>query len=238
MDAVDLWLVDCATAPVARLVTLLDEAEHARLRTLTHAASARRYVATHAAARLILAHRLGTAPVALRWRLTRHGKPEPDGLPADVACSMSHAGRYAAVAVTSGRPVGVDIERARLDAPVVELAQRYFPADEAAAVAARPAAESAALFYRLWTRKEACVKASGARLADGFCLAVGGGYSGRPLRVRADRGPLRGDVWSVVDVATPDGYLGCVAVSGDGPCAVHSHGLTRFVGDQLSEALG
>src|SRR3546814_6405959 len=56
---------------------------------------------------------------------------------------------------------GIDLERQRPRARALEIAERYFSADEAAALAALPAADRSVAFLELWTAKEAVLKALG-----------------------------------------------------------------------------
>src|SRR6202000_2785632 len=97
-----------------------------------------------------------------------------------LSTSLSHSADVVAVAIACGRAVGVDIQHLvpRLD--VVAMSARFYPAAEAAHVAAgRAARVAAARFTRLWSRKEAVVKAAGGRLWPNLSMAVlGGGVVG------------------------------------------------------------
>ena len=75
--------------------------------------------------------------------------------------SLSHSGRYVLCAV-SGRSVGADVQEIR---PVrMSMARRFHPA-EREWLESRPEAERSDALFRLWTRKEAWVKAvSGERV--------------------------------------------------------------------------
>lgn len=73
----------------------------------------------------------------------------------DAYFSLSHSGRYALCAV-SDKPVGADVQALR--AAKLSIARRFHP-DERAWLEALPEAERHEAFFRLWTRKEAWVKA-------------------------------------------------------------------------------
>lgn len=199
MDEVHVWLVrsPLPTDALARLVTLLDERERARAAALDPVAW-RRFVAAHGVARVVVGRWLGLAPRLVRWAYGPHGKPEVDG----VRVSLSHSGDLAAVALSAARPVGVDVQRHTPGLDPLAMSARYFPADEAALVAS--SAERAAAFARLWARKEACVKATGGRLAQGLALPVAAG-------------PVVAGAYHVVDVPVPDGFAGAVALTGREP---------------------
>ena len=79
----------------------------------------------------------------------------------DVWFSLSHSGRYVLCAV-SGRPIGADVQELR--AARTSIARRFHP-EERAWLESLPEKERNAALFRLWTRKEAWVKAvSGDRM--------------------------------------------------------------------------
>ncbi len=69
-------------------------------------------------------------------------------------------------------------------------------------------------FTRLWTRKEACVKAAGGRLAQGMELPVA--HPAGQFTVHRPGAALPGP-WRVQDLTLPDGYAGAVALDGTRP---------------------
>jgi len=117
---------------------------------------------------------------------TRGGKPalHPACNPAGVEFNLTHAGGLAGLAVGGpGSGVGLDLEaagRAPRSGAGSVAARHFSPAEaaalEALAAAAGPAA-AAAEFVRLWTLKEAFVKATGDGIR-GAGVAVGGGDGG------------------------------------------------------------
>ncbi|MFG3226579.1 4'-phosphopantetheinyl transferase family protein [Kitasatospora sp. NPDC048194] len=174
----------------------------------------RRFVLAHAAVRIVLGERLGRPPDGLRLVRGRWGKPSVADAPW-LHFSLSHSGDLALLAVAP-RPVGVDVELVRPGLDADRLARRFFPHRERELVASggRPA------FARLWTRKEACVKAAGGRLTEGMVLPVAHAAAQATVRGPAG-GPLTGP-WRVADLSLPEGYAGSVALLGDGPFAVSS----------------
>ncbi|MEO3930176.1 4'-phosphopantetheinyl transferase superfamily protein [Micromonosporaceae bacterium B7E4] len=208
-DTVHVWRVGLAAPPatVRALEGILDDDERERMLRYGEPAPRRRYAVAHGAKRRILAGYLGVAPGDVRWRRGRNGKPELCGghrLP----MNLSHAGDLALIAVTASRDVGVDVEQPRDAGTVVRLADRYFPASEARLVRAAEPGERASCFARLWTRKEACVKAVGGKLAHGLGLPVAAG----------DPPSL-----SVRDLPMPGRWIAAVALRGAAPFTVVEH---------------
>lgn len=93
----------------------------------------------------------------------KHGAPSIKGFDG-VYISISHAGNYAAAAVSS-LPVGVDIETIRKCRP--GIFNKCFTTEEAALMLSQKSQEETdSVFSRLWTRKESYIKAIGKGLAQ------------------------------------------------------------------------
>lgn len=123
----------------------------------------RRFSLCRAALRAILCRRLDCRNEWLSFGASSQGKPFAvvRGVPSPVSFNVSHSGRHGLVAVGYGKRVGVDIEerasRRNLAAPI----EATMGPDEQAELAALRGAERLRLFYRLWTFKEALIKALG-----------------------------------------------------------------------------
>lgn len=207
--AVHVWLIpaDPPDEIVAVLDAALDDDERRRAAAIRMDRFRRRYVGAHGATRLILAAHLGLAATDIVWRRGRHGKPSLVGQSAQV--NLSHSDEWVLLAATAAGPVGVDVQREDSRADVLRMAERYFPPVEAAYVAAAGEdAERAARFFALWTRKEACLKASGGRLIEGMRVPVLG-----TDHVHDPGGRLPGP-YVVRDLSAPAGFHAAVAVEG------------------------
>lgn len=223
-DAVQVWLIpaDLPAPELAGLAAVLDDAERARAARLASPVQRALFVAGHGAARLLLGERLGLPATAVCWRYGPHGKPAPD-TPAGPQVNLSHSGEFALLALAARRPVGVDLQRVRPHLSVVRLASRFYPPAEARYVAAgADPAERAHRYTRLWTRKEACVKAAGGRLVPGLRLPVAGPA---PVAVPPPDGPSAGYCSGslVHDLPAPPGYRAAVAAAGTRPYHVQLH---------------
>jgi 4'-phosphopantetheinyl transferase len=91
----------------------------------------------------------------------------------------------------------VDVERVRADVGAEEIARRYFPRAEWAALAALPAERRAEAFVARWTRREASAKALGSGLEAAL------GEDGTPPGFRCR------------ELMPAPGYVGALAVEGD-----------------------
>ena len=105
-------------------------------------------------------------PPAGDWQFEQIGEGKPRLLAgqAELDFNISHSGDLLVCAVTSGFPVGVDIEREKPKRDVMRLARRFYSETEVEALEACPPAEQRNRFYDLWTLKEATVKSQGESL--------------------------------------------------------------------------
>ncbi len=120
------------------------------------------YIGAHALLRSLLAS-VGQYPAG-EWRFVsdERGKPEIDpALASPLRCNLSHSRGLVAAAVSYRHDVGVDVERIDRAPRFGDLARRYFSADEVALVRSDAADGGREAFFRLWTLKEAFIKATG-----------------------------------------------------------------------------
>lgn len=165
----------------------------------------------------VLARYLGVTPGAVTVLRDRYGKPSL-GPNAPIHCSFSHSGDQHWVAVSS-HPVGVDVQQHRINPPpFLALARRFFAPNEAAALAALEGDALATAFYRLWTRKEAMVKALGRGLAFGLTrLEVSFKPSGMDCLLSLDDSAKLARHWSLGSIPLVEqGYTAAVAVAQPG----------------------
>jgi 4'-phosphopantetheinyl transferase len=195
--------LDVGAGAAGRLSALLSAEERDRAARLRRAVDRERFVASHAALRLLLGRAVGADPAALRFCEGARGKPAlEDG---SLEFSMSHSARIAVYAIARGRRVGVDVEEVREGFD--DLAAAHFGPREAAEIAATPGPARAEAFFRTWTLKEAYLKATG----DGLSVPLAS-FAVRPSpRGRAERLAARPG-WRLWSFRPAPGYVGALAV--------------------------
>jgi len=212
---VHVWLVraDDAALCLACCENLLSAAERERAARFKFEKDRRLYTAAHAALRSLLAGYLNVAPADLEFESGRHGKPRlaPAFTKDRLEFNLSHSHEVALIAVTREKEIGVDVERVREDFAFVEVAERYFTAGELSAIRALPQDLQRRAFYQCWTSKEAFLKAKGVGLSgelDEVEIVLPGAG---PVQVKST---LPG--WYLSELNPCDGYVGAVALEGDG----------------------
>ena len=164
------------------------------------------YVLAHGLLRRLLAAFCAVPAQELRFRTGPFGKPLLES--GALSFSISHCGSTAIVAISSPEmTVGIDIERVREIDDMETIVRRYFSPLEYAAWCAQPHSARQQAFFRLWTRKEAVLKATGEglqRSLSSFTVSCD-----MPPELLAPAPPA----WSLHDLAEPAGYVGAVAAA-------------------------
>jgi 4'-phosphopantetheinyl transferase len=172
-----LTLDDVPDDAWTRWSTLLDDDERARAARFVHERDRRQFIAAHALLRVLLQHLAERPAGAWRFIALSHGKPalHPDHRLGRLAFNISHTHGAVACAMTLDHAIGVDIEDVERSGRLLEIADAYFAPEELALLRAAPADQQRALFFRLWTLKEAYIKAHGDGLSlplDQFAFAL------------------------------------------------------------------
>lgn len=157
-----LHLEDTTSAQSLRELLSADELERAsRFRFEKHRAQ---YLLTRGTLRSLLGGYLGIFPGEIAFQYSKYDKPRLNGDPR-LDFNLSHTEGMAIFGFTCGHRIGVDIERLRSDFRADEIAERFFSPSERAALREIPEAHRHEFFFRIWTRKEAYIKALGEGLS-------------------------------------------------------------------------
>lgn len=223
---VSVWTIALDGEPDPQEVALLPADERWRADEIVVPAVRRRFVRARTAMRRVLGRRLGVAPHAVAFSYGSNGKPSLAEYPG-LHFNLSHSGELAVLALCEDGEVGVDLESVRRRGPVLPVARRFFSADEAAAVAAADGVAQVAIFLRIWTRKEAVIKATGRGMGvDIRAIAVGSTPCAPRLRVDFDHRELL-----LADLDLGAGHLAALCVAADDPSR---HGIAARIEGHLA----
>jgi 4'-phosphopantetheinyl transferase len=171
-----------------------------------------RYVASHVQLRQILSRYLSLPPEEIKFGHGSHGKPFIELARRSVAFNLSHSGDLALVAVTNESEVGVDIEQVRGDSSFAQIAKQSFSTGENQWLESLDSDDELRGFFRLWTLKEACMKAAGGGLSiplNLFEINFDGGYPEVSSSDEALAGP-----WDIRELNVAEDYAAAIAVRG------------------------
>ena len=197
-----VWTMDVAAAPattVAHWRLCLDESEQTRADRFHFEADRTTFVAAHWLLRHALAETDGLPSARWRFVSEENGKPQIDpalGRPG-LQFNLSHSRGFAACAVTRDAPIGIDVETVSARRSSLEIAESFFSPAEIAILRMAPPDKQRRTFYRLWTLKEAYIKATGEglrRRLDSFSFSLD------PTTVAFHPGdPAEADRWTFVE---------------------------------------
>jgi 4'-phosphopantetheinyl transferase len=209
---VQVWRIDVPRwrprVPMLRRLLAPDERERAdRFR---FEADADRHVIGRGVLRLLIGEFLRLRPEQVSFTYSTNGKPSVGGVEFNVA----HSGDVILIATHRLR-IGVDVERVGRAVDVVGMSRVCFTPRERALVLQGASQE---VFFRLWTRKEAWLKAVGTGLS--FPLkAIDVADAAMPIITSAaaiDGVPPS----EIIDLPVDSGYAAACAISEPG-CRIH-----------------
>lgn len=166
-NAVHLWLLDIDqfTAPhYTRAEQMMSSDERDRAQKFIRGKD--EYVASRWLLRKVLARYIGVTPDEVSFLRTDKGKPY---LPhSDIHFNLSHSSHWALLAVGRIELIGVDIEAIRTTRDLPGIAESYYHPEEYSRLRELENAAQTDYFYRLWTLKEAFLKAIGTGISAGL----------------------------------------------------------------------
>lgn len=207
---VKIWTI-ALDQPELTGVDVLSADERERAGRFRFSRDRTRYVLAHVALRRILAEATGTPPHRLAFVIGPQGKPALVG-PGGPHFNLSHSDELAVLAVSTAGPLGVDVEAVRPIPEFDTVAEAHFSPAELDALRALPPGEREHGFYRLWTRKEAYLKAIGTGLSHplhGFTVNIDHAHS-RIVDVAGDADEAA--AWRLPALDLPPPYVGALAM--------------------------
>jgi 4'-phosphopantetheinyl transferase len=180
---------------------LLNEEERGRADAFRFAVDRRQFIAAQGLKRLLLCRYCRRPPATLRFRRRAAGRPELVDMPA-LRFSLSHTRGLVACALARDQAVGLDMEACDRRVAALEIAQSCFAPGELQLVRQ----QGTAAFLRLWTLKEAFVKATGEGLTRPLDSCV---FALDPPRLEQDP---EGQAWQFAQVGPLAGHWGALAL--------------------------
>lgn len=187
---------------MARATRYLREQDHAR------------FIAGRGQLRHLLGHYLDCAPGELAFEFSARGKPELAGLEPgkSLEFNLAHSENLVLYAITRHCPVGVDVEWVRPMKDAGAIAERFFSAQESAGLRTLPENEQLAAFFRLWTRKEAWLKATSQGIAEALNQVEVTYLPDEPARLTRLFGETKDlDKWKLWDLSPASNYAAALA---------------------------
>jgi 4'-phosphopantetheinyl transferase len=214
---VDVWALSLTSSSedLENLMKTLSPSERERAARFHFEEHRTRYIAGHGRLRQLLGGYLSRPGASIEFELGKNGKPRVAGDAAarGLEFNLSHSNDTALVAIAV-QPVGIDLEHVRPLSDANELVQRFFSKREAAAYSVMPDDQKPLGFFRLWTRKEAWLKATGEGITNLLDQVEVSFLSGEPARLLRLPERWSGEVdWSLSHFDPEPGYVGALAIA-------------------------
>ena len=177
-----------------------------------------RFLVSHAMTREVIARHGSVCPGGIEFGAFAQGKPyitRPDNLQT-IHFNLTHSHDMAAVAISEGHPLGLDLEWLGRRGPDIALADRYFTQREYQDILCQPTQARHQHLLRYWTLKEAYIKAEGWGLSAGLDSFEFTLSESKPPRLhirKPDAAPRH--TWQFQQFTLLDAYL--VAIAGVAP---------------------
>jgi 4'-phosphopantetheinyl transferase len=215
----DIWFfeVDRPVPEIEKFEAQLSQEEMIRSQRFRFLRDRNRYVIQHGVLRWLLAGYTGCEPCHVDIHISADGKPYLAGGKggASIHFSISHSDAVAAFAFSRTGSIGIDIENIRDIPEMIEIAERHFTTREKREIFSCPESSRSTVFTRIWTRKEAVLKAQG----QGLMILLNSvdvstqGNTHEPWKVPVRSDGVSKEFW-VADIAGPAGFAAAVAAAG------------------------
>lgn len=216
-DSVHVWWAACdrPESEIQHLEQTLSSEEIRRAGRYYFKPDRIRFVVGRGLLRYFLSRYLDAEPAQICFKYGRYGKPEATRIPGceTIRFSLSYARDMVLFAFGRHQALGIDIETL---CPVPEagaIADGFFTSNECSKFFQVPEAQRETVFFRIWTRKEALIKAMGGTLAmlEYFDVPAGPLPSFSPLAVKG------GNQWYVIDIRIGKQYQCALVTAADHP---------------------
>ncbi|RDI43778.1 4'-phosphopantetheinyl transferase sfp [Aquicella lusitana] len=199
---IHIWSAHLALTPEQEeaQLRLLSPDENERAQRFQFPIHRQHFIAARSTLRKILGVYLNTSPQDIRFVYTEHKKPLlAHPAYARLKFNMAHSHDIAVYAFALDQMVGIDIEKIKTTYNAA-IAKRYFSQQENAALEQLSGKEQINGFFRLWSRKEALVKAAGKGLfipLSSFSVS---------LDKKCETVQLEGETWTLLSLALHPAY--------------------------------
>jgi 4'-phosphopantetheinyl transferase len=216
--------LDQPRGTIERLLTLLSQDELERAERFYRPLHRDNYVVARGVLRSIISRYLSFPPASLHFTYSYYGKPSlsPEENHYGLSFNLSHAGQLALYAFTRGLAVGIDVELLREEFASIEIAERFFAAEEVATLKSLPDEIQTRAFFNCWSRKEAYIKALGEGLSHplhDFTVAFSPHSEAALVAVR--NGPAELSRWKIYDLPAGDHYAAALVIEHPSPTLKH-----------------
>lgn len=202
-----------AKADKERIFAMLAEPELERAAKFHFEDDRLRFALGRFLTRSVLGRELARMPETIQFTYTDRQRPvfaDADG----ISFSITHARDLVAVAFVKDARIGIDIEYMERKVDLLGVAEKILSDDDFQVFQALPEDEKVSAFFRVWTRKEAYLKATGEGLTDAL-KKISVSLQAEEIGTVTDARDQGADNWRLHSLDLVPGYEACVACDGE-----------------------
>lgn len=164
-NSIDVWKIDLSDDRFLpdKSAQILSIEETSKSNSFHFSVDRNNFISSHIALRLILSTYLNQKPHLLNFFTNKYGKPFLTD--STLKFNLSHSGEIALVAICENDEIGIDVELLSDEINYTETARNFFSKNETYYLDSVSKTNLRKEFFRIWTRKEAFIKAEGRGLA-------------------------------------------------------------------------
>jgi 4'-phosphopantetheinyl transferase len=164
-DSIDVWYARYSALDQHYMIlsSLISPEEKQKAAGFKKSDDSRRYIMRHGIVRVILEHYIHEDPEKIQIVRSTNGKPvlDPEGEFSDVRFSLSTTDEEVCVGITRNQEIGLDIVKTNSCIPFPEIENYLFAPGERRWIEQTTLEQRSLQFFRIWSLKEALLKATG-----------------------------------------------------------------------------
>ncbi len=196
---IDVWHGDILSEGIDQqnYYELLNDDEKLKVASFTRPEIQKKFIKTRGVLRKVLAKYLDTKPQEIKIKIGEHGKPYVEN--ETLFFNLSHTANRLVIAISNSSEIGIDLEQYKHRKNLQGLVKKCFSEEEKHFWESLSEQQQVMLFYQLWVRKEAFVKAIGRGIAVGLDqCSINPEQQTEFLSIPAEYGTAND--WQIIDV--------------------------------------
>ena len=217
-NQIHLWRahLDLPAIVVNELTNLLSADEIERANKFCFPEHKRRFIVARSILRQLLSNYLHLNPKDLEFAYSNLGKPSiiQSNKISFLQFNLSHSQEYALFGFSNYHLIGVDLEYLRTMSDASKIAERFFSPREFNLISNLPLEQQSQLFFKLWTAKEAYLKAVGTGLSGSLAsvdIGLDQNHQTSLLAINGD--PMTAQNWSIHSCFPAPNYVATIAIN-------------------------
>jgi 4'-phosphopantetheinyl transferase len=215
-DRIYIWLIDATKyiSVLSQSFHILNNDEKKRHQLFFFQKEKDVFLCAHVGLRIILSRFLKCDPDEIIYEYNEYKKPSINNN--HLHFNISHSKNMIAIAITNDVPVGIDIECKSLKVATDDISHRFFSALEYRSYKKVPKSQKINSFYKIWTQKEAYIKAVGKGLyldLQNFDVEANPKKESKILSINKDSDQAKS--WNLYSFVHEESFYSCVAWKGN-----------------------